>query len=108
MSYAKSIPLLVSTLILQSAYAAKLDGPTKAAKITWHTIQIVAGLTVAVGGGRYVFTEAKDLAAQGGSLFVILPASITLLHSGIKGLFYEIKLFDRAKKIAQFVKLKDR
>jgi hypothetical protein len=29
------------------------------------------------------------------------------LHSGIKGLFYELKLFDLAKKIAQRIKRKD-
>ena len=107
MKYRKLILLLVSTLILQPAYAGKkMDGAKKAGKITWHTIQTVAGLTVVVGCGKYFFTVAKNSIERGCSLFVFVPASITLLHSGIKGLFYELKLFDRAKKIAQFAKLK--
>jgi hypothetical protein len=107
MNYKKLIPLLISTLILRSAYAEKLDGPKKACKITWHTVQIVAGFTILVGGGKYVFMEAKDVIDKGGSLFMLVPACITLLHSGIKGLFYELKLFDLAKKIAQRIKRKD-
>ena len=121
MKHMKLIALLAAALIVQQAHAGKkVDAAKKTGRVVWHAGQVVVSGSLCVVGAMTWWPWQKEFLRNNGkrdwgkwndkvsddfiAIVVVAVGVPTTFSAGIRGLNHELKISERAKKLADRIR----